>query len=318
MNFNFFKRKLITVAGFEKEDFDNLRNIYSGTYKNKKYRYIDISIFFTKKRTENITLKKINNFIVDIERIENNIENIIISSYSDSNSVINEFANLLFSEIPQEKITELGIDFTKENISKKVILENVEMHPNQTKYFARFNYSFFKEINRYSLSFFVNEKGIVLEKKINNEFEDFYNEVIKLAKDSAEHWEYIHSPDFEKWINNFNKIKTENFSKEILNWKEEIHYKIADIILFSDNKYLNINTLYTHLFILTKNKEDSEYLFENLFSCLYHLEDTDKSLELLFKVKEKLLLEFNFNENNKEISEINNLIEKYQTPSTNS
>ncbi|MCD0475623.1 hypothetical protein LPB87_14585 [Flavobacterium sp. EDS] len=109
-----------------------------------------------------------------------------------------------------------------------------------------------------------------------------------LNKKDGDHWEYIVRPEIREVINSLNENDSERFSIEILNWDEKTIYPLADEIIFGDNKYIDQDYLYCSIFLKTYDKENLDYLAQNLFNCLDDLNFEKIPLDFFLQIKEKI------------------------------
>ncbi|MTH17796.1 hypothetical protein [Flavobacterium sp. LC2016-01] len=106
--------------------------------------------------------------------------------------------------------------------------------------------------------------------------------------ESGDFWEYIIRHDVIDFISNLDQKDSENFSIEILNWNENILYRLADEILFSKNEYIDKDYLYCFIFLKTYDTEYLDYLSQNLFSCFNDLNLEKIPLDFFLQMKEKI------------------------------
>lgn len=102
-------------------------------------------------------------------------------------------------------------------------------------------------------------------------------------------WEYIIHPVIRDTINSLSENESQIFSVEILNWKEEILYHLADEIIFSENKYIDKDYLYCIIFSKTSNRENGEYLLQNFTAIFEDLDSSKCTLKFLENLKEKVV-----------------------------
>ena len=110
-----------------------------------------------------------------------------------------------------------------------------------------------------------------------------------LDKMDSSDGEYIHSPYIEEIINSFTEEESLFFSNEIENWSEEIAYEVADPIIFGKNTFINQDYLYCLIFTKTSRLDESQYLMENLWSCVSALNNEKKSVEFLKKIRTRII-----------------------------
>ena len=103
-------------------------------------------------------------------------------------------------------------------------------------------------------------------------------------------WEYLYRPEIRYAIDCLNEIESQIFTKEILNWKEEVQFVLADEILFSKNEYIDKYYLYCVIFSKTTNIENGEYLLQNFIPAFYNLNSGKCSQEFFESIRKKVLL----------------------------
>lgn len=74
---------------------------------------------------------------------------------------------------------------------------------------------------------------------MSNEIESLKKYIENNLDESGSIWELLISPDIIDLISNLNQTDSEKFSIEILNWNENVLYRLADEILFSKNEYID-------------------------------------------------------------------------------
>lgn len=82
--------------------------------------------------------------------------------------------------------------------------------------------------------------------------------------DQGDYWAYMHDPHLTECISSLNEEDSKNFSKVIFEWEEEIRNKLADPILFGENKFIDQTFLYYELFSTMDDLEKIEYFVENM------------------------------------------------------
>lgn len=132
--------------------------------------------------------------------------------------------------------------------------------------------------------------------------------------ESSSLWELVLQPDIIDFISNLNQADSEKFSVEILNWNENILYRLADEILFSRNEYIDKDYLFCSIYLRTHDKENLDYLSQYIIPCYKNLNFEKISLDFFLQVKEKIE-NFHILKNGKEnigdlMKELNDIINK--------
>lgn len=106
--------------------------------------------------------------------------------------------------------------------------------------------------------------------------------------ESSGYWEYVLQPNIRDYISNLNQTDSENFSIEILNWNENLLYRLADEILFSNNEYIDKDYLFCSIYLRTHDIENLDYLSQYIIPCFKNLNFEKVSLEFFLQMKEKM------------------------------
>lgn len=106
--------------------------------------------------------------------------------------------------------------------------------------------------------------------------------------ESSSLWELVIRPDIIDIISSLNQIESKKFSTEILSWNENILYRLADEILFSENECLDKDYLFCSIYLRTHDKENLDYLSQYIIPCYKHLNFEKISLDFFLQVKEKM------------------------------
>ena len=123
---------------------------------------------------------------------------------------------------------------------------------------------------------------------MSNEIASLKNYIETNLCESSSLWELVLQPDIIDFISNLNQADSEKFSVEILNWNENILYRLADEILFSRNEYIDKDYLFCSIYLRTLNEENLDYLSQYIIPCYKNLNFEKISLDFFLQVKEKI------------------------------
>jgi len=123
---------------------------------------------------------------------------------------------------------------------------------------------------------------------MSNEIESLKKYIENNLDESGSIWELLISPDIIDLISNLNQTDSEKFSIEILNWNENVLYRLADEILFSKNEYIDKDYLFCSIYLRTHDKENLDYLSQYLFNCYNGLNFEKIPLDFFLQLKEKV------------------------------
>jgi len=79
-------------------------------------------------------------------------------------------------------------------------------------------------------------------------------------------------------------------------------FELADPILFGENKYLDRDYLYSLIYLHVTEKNNCEYLLDNLVATILDLKTENCSFEFLNRLKEKLIIDTKLSFRNNDIA----------------
>jgi hypothetical protein len=113
--------------------------------------------------------------------------------------------------------------------------------------------------------------------------DEIYQFIKEHFDDEGGNWENAWTPFITDELTELTMDETKVFETNIWNWEDKFIYKIADPILWCENKYMDSNQLYCKIFSHLSDLWQLSYLAENLRVNLHDIKTWNSNLLLDIK-----------------------------------